>query len=354
MWRLHRYYLRELAVNAAITFVVLFAVVLVSGVYRGIQRSQGGGPLDALLITVFFALDSFQHLLTISFLMATVMTFTRAAQDRELVAIRAAGISPRTPMAAAVLAGLVLTVLGSFAVHYLVPEVHFRKYRVVADIVRSAFLSMNLGSDRIRLPGSDYVMTFRERDGEQYRHCTIYMPEPRPPLRSPILFVERVAIPPIEEGAEAITIVLDGITDPLGGSTPVRETRLSVPIGDVATRDRREDRDDDLRSDQLLAEVMREVHRNPHDAIYTLVRRCCFSVMPALLAPIGYCLAEWARERGRVVALVAALVPLALFYFGEVLGQRLLLSTSNPAYGCLPVVLLLAFGLPLCWRQLRR
>ena len=54
MWRLHRYYLKELAVNAAITFIVLFGVVLISLVYRGIQRSQGGEllahRLDARLI----------------------------------------------------------------------------------------------------------------------------------------------------------------------------------------------------------------------------------------------------------------------------------------------------------------
>ena len=93
MWRLHRYYLRELAVNASVTFLVLFAIALVSFIYRGIQRAAGGTLTDALVITVLFALDSMQHLLTISFLLATVMTYTRAAQDRELVAIRAAGIS---------------------------------------------------------------------------------------------------------------------------------------------------------------------------------------------------------------------------------------------------------------------
>ena len=114
MWRLHRYYLKELAVNAAITFLVLFAVVLISLVYRGIQRSQGGGLLDAAMITLFFALDALPHLLTISFLIATVVTYTRAAQARELVAIRAAGISPRVPMTAAVLVGLFLSVGASF------------------------------------------------------------------------------------------------------------------------------------------------------------------------------------------------------------------------------------------------
>lgn len=354
MWRLHRYYLKELVGSAAITFLVLFAVVLVSVIYRGIQRSQGGGPLDALLITLFFALDSLQHLLTISFLIATVLTFTRAAQDRELVAVRAAGIAPRTPMAAALLAGVLLAVLGSFAAHYVIPEVHFRKYRVVADIVRNAFLSLNLGSDRIRFPGSDYLMTFRERQGSDYQQCTIYMPAARPPLRSPIVFVDRVSIPPLSESAEALTIVLEGIHDPIGETAPMRELQLAIPISEIASRDRRDDRDDDLRSDQLLAEVVRGVHRKPHEAVYTLFRRCCFSLLPIVLAPIGYCLAEWARERGRVVALVAALVPLSLFYLGDVLGQRLLLSSKNPWHGWMPMLLLAAFGLPLCWRQLRR
>ena len=103
-----------------------------------------------------------------------------------------------------------------------------------------------------------------------------------------------------------------------------------------------------------VAEVMRGVHRHPEKATYTLFRRCCFALMPALLAPIGFCIAELARFRGRVVALMLALVPLAMFYLGEVLGARLLISTKNPWCGWMPVVLLTAIGAPLVWRQLRR
>lgn len=351
MWKLHRYYLKEVLVNAAITFLVLFAVVLVSLVYQGIQRSQGGGPLDALLITVFFALDSFQHLLTISFLLATVLTFTRAAMDRELIAIRAAGISPRVPMTAALLVGLLLTAVGSFTLHYVIPEVHYRKYRVIADGVRNAFLSLGLGSDRIKY--RDFVMTFQAHEGGEYRQCAVYLPKPLMGFESPILFVDRVSIPPLDEAAKGVRIVLEGIVDPIG-ATRSKGFDFDIPLEELASGRRRTDRDDDLRSDQLLAEVIRGVHTRPTDAIYTLFRRCCFSLMPALLAPIGYCLAEMARERGRVVALVLALVPLALFYLGEVLGARLLLSTRHPACGWLPGILLVAFGLPLCWRQLRR
>mgnify|MGYP000984662797 CR=1 FL=1 len=82
--------------------------------------------------------------------------------------------------------------------------------------------------------------------------------------------------------------------------------------------------------------------------------RCCFAFMPLLLAPIGYCLAELARDRGRVTALLLALVPLSLFYLGEVLGARFLLTTDAPVCALMPAGLLLLFGAPLCWRQLRR
>ena len=54
------------------------------------------------------------------------------------------------------------------------------------------------------------------------------------------------------------------------------------------------------------------------------------------------------------MALMLALVPLAMFYLGEVLGARLLISTKNPWCGWMPVVLLTAIGAPLVWRQLRR
>ncbi|MBX3462063.1 MAG: LptF/LptG family permease [Planctomycetes bacterium] len=355
MWKLQRYYLRELTVNAAITFLVMFAVVLLSSIARGIQRSQGGGVLDAVKITLLFALDAFPHLLTIAFLIATVLTFVRAAQDRELLAIRAAGISPRVPMSAAVLVGILLSVLGSVAMHYVIPDVHFHKYRVVADVVRNAFLNLKLGSDRIKILDTGYVMTFREHVGTDYLDCTIYCPPERvlADMRSPILRVDRVSMPPPDRFSDSIHILPQGVRDPIGGAY-TREIPIEIPLRDIADRERRHDRDDDLRSDQLLAEVLRGVHLRPHEAVYALFRRCCFSLMPALLAPIGFCIAEFARERGRVLALVFALVPLAVFYLGEVLGARLLLTTASPWAAWLPAAMLLVVGVPFCWRQLRR
>jgi hypothetical protein len=246
MWKLHRYYLKELGVNFGITFVVMFAVVLVSLVTRGIQRSQGGELLDALLITLLFALDAFPHLLSITFLVATVLTFARASQDRELIAIRAAGIGPSVPMMPALLIGLLLSVVGSFANHYVIPHVHYNKYRVIAEVVRNVFTNLKLGSDRIPILDTGFVMTFAGRDGKDYVDCTIYCPSDRriEGRSSPIIRVERVQIP-LDSTSETIDIVLNGVSDPVPGpNARLMTRRVTLHLGkhNIADRGRRVDK----------------------------------------------------------------------------------------------------------------
>lgn len=352
MWRLHRYYLKELAINAAITFLVLFAVMLVSLVYRGLQSAQGGQLEDAAMITFLYAADSVQHLLTISFLLATVMTYTRAAQDRELTAIRAAGLSPLVPMLPAVLVGILLAVVGSLSVHYLIPEVHYWKYRVIPTVMRNMFMNLKLGSDRLRVPGTPYVVTFGSHVRNEYRDCVVYTPRGLEGT-SPIFRVDRITTADLDSDAADWVVVLDGVRDPFGNIAS-GQIRLGVPKDQIGNRDRRNDTDADLTSDQLLAEVLRGVRQDQYLPIYTLFRRCCFALMPVLLAPIGYCLAELGRLRGRVFTLALSLLPLVAFYVGEVAGMRLLAKTHNPWVAWMPALLLSLFGVPLCWRQLRR
>ena len=355
MWRLHRYYLKELAVNFGITFLVMFAIVLVSLVTRGINRSDGGTLLDAFWITVLFALDAFPHLLSIAFLVATVLTYTRAAQARELLAIRAAGIGPRVAMTPALLIGLALTVFGSFANHYVIPDIHYKKYRVVAEVFRNVISNLKLGNDRIPVLDTGFVMTYEQGSEFVYEDCTIYCPPGKriEGISSPIVRADRVVIV-IPEGGGDIEVQFSGIKTPMRGGLDFKDMAIVVPAHQIADRGRRADRNEDLRSDQLLGEVMRGAHPRPNQAMHALFRRCCFALLPALLAPIGYCIAELMQARGRVLALVASLVPLALFYVGEAAGARVHDQTGNPWSAWLPIGMLLLFGAPLCWRQLRR
>src|SRR5690606_7493356 len=114
MWKLHRYYLKEVSISAAITLTVLFGIVLVSLVYRAINLTQGFGLLALAKTTFYFTADTLTHLLPISLLFATVLTFARASQDREITAVRSAGISPRVAMVPALLIGILFSLIASW------------------------------------------------------------------------------------------------------------------------------------------------------------------------------------------------------------------------------------------------
>ncbi len=45
MWKIHRYYLKEIGINALLTFLVLFGIALISLLYKGIRLVQGGDLL---------------------------------------------------------------------------------------------------------------------------------------------------------------------------------------------------------------------------------------------------------------------------------------------------------------------
>jgi len=355
MWKLHRYYLKELTVSAAITFLVLFVVALVLLVSRGLIRAQGGGMVDAALITLLWALDSFPHLLPVSLLLATVLTYARAAQDREMVAVRSAGISLRVPMTAALLLGLLLSIMSSLGMHYVMPEVHFRKFHIGVEVTANLIRNMGLNGDRITLPGSRGVMTFRKREQEDFLDCTLYCPRDRGNLglAEEVLHIARVSIPRPSERSTSLQVLLQGVRYPISHSYSDGELRLALPLRDLTEKGRRKESDSDLGSDQLLAEVLRGVHPAPSQALYTLHRRTCYAIMPALFAPIGFCIAMLARDRGRAVAILFALMPLLLFYAADVIGAKLIGSTDWSLCGLLPVGVLLLFGGPSCWRTLR-
>ena len=127
---------------------------------------------------------------------------------------------------------------------------------------------------------------------------------------------------------------------------------LSVDLRELARE--RGERDSDLRSDQLLAEVARGIHENPKGAEYTVYERACFGLMPCLFAPIGFCIGVLARERGRMAAVMLAMIPMAVFYGCVMLCPALTRALDLPEVAWLPALAVAVLGLPFCWRLLRR
>jgi lipopolysaccharide export LptBFGC system permease protein LptF len=363
MWKIHRYYLKEISVNAVLTFAILFGIALISLLYKGIRLVQGGDLIDAAITTLLLAADILPHLLTFSVMFGTVLTFARASQEREVTALRSLGISPRVPMVASLLIGLLCSIVATWGLHYQIPWAHYHKYRVVADIYQSKLEKYIDNQDRIELD-KDGVMTWQKqvKDGDQevYVDVSIYSGSGRQfsglgdgmlGKGATLVIADRVWFE-MEEAQPDITMHIHGLYLPLTEEY-FENFPITMNLHEMLRSKTRNAGDRDLASDSLLSEVYRDAHRDPIAAQYTVHRRACFALMSFLLAPIGFCIGVLSRERGRVLALSFCMIPLSLVYLTDFLGESILRHAPYPLLGWLPALVVLMLGLPFCWRLLR-
>jgi lipopolysaccharide export system permease protein len=381
MWKFHRYYLKEIGVNGLLTFVVLFGIALLSLLFKGLKLIEGGDLLDAVLTTILLTADIFPHLLTFSLMFGIVLTFARASQEREITAIRALGISPRVPMVAALLMGLLCSLVDSWALHYEIPWAHYHKYRVVADLYRGQIQKFLKSQDRIVLE-KDGVMTWLKRTrvapdtsagnstlgsegaGEAkflYHDVSIYAGSNsdlagrvggRKSGSRVMLITAEEASFETDEATQNVTVHLVNVYTP-AQPFQIGELSITVNLVEMLRGKGRIPGNKDLRSDSLLAEVYRNVHPDPQAARYMVHRRASFALLPFLLAPIGFCIGVLARDRGRVMALSFCMIPLSVVYLADFLSETVMRHTQLPLVGWLPAAVILLLGVPFCWRLLR-
>lgn len=398
MWRIHRYYLRELLMTVGLATVVLFGIVLLSVVHRALDRASGFGMLVAARTTMWFALDLAPHVFALALLIGTVLVYGRASHERETTALQAAGIPVRTVLAPALLTGAVLAAVSGFALHYVVPTAHWEKYRLGGfEAVREFVLQTGLREDTFRI-GNRFSMTWERRDAQWFRDVTIRVGTGggtegsggESSGRSE--HTGRPDQPIVDDGPDLGTAVAAG-TDPpplsasdLSGIYRAERARLVSGIGrgsglvllrleqvrrpterkfaehlefgvdlfDIAGATRRDENERDLRSDQLLAEVLGGRGESPIAAAYVFHRRGCFALLPLVFAPLGFLIGTATGRRGRSTALSLALLPVFAFYLGDALSRSLVAATSNAWLAYTPVVTLAAFAATLGWWQSRR
>src|SRR5690606_25868770 len=268
----------------------------------------------------------------------------RAAADREVTAMLAAGLSLRVPMAAAMLVALALAAGGALCLHYVIPWTHYYKYRVVAEVFREFLLHSRPAGDQITI--SDVVMTWDEERGERFHDAVMF-------VRDEVFLADQAWF---EVDGDIIRLKLQGVRSPLANAS-VEAPTLQQDLRQLGNPEERREGDKDVTSDRLLAEVHRGASPNPNGARYTVHRRTCFAILPCLLVPIGLCIGVMARDRGRATAMAFGLVPLVLFYAADFLGLEMVRWWDHPVMsalaGYLPALVLVVCGVPFCWRTLR-
>jgi lipopolysaccharide export system permease protein len=360
MWRIHLYYLREVTASAALTFSVVFGIVLISVIYKALEYAAGLSLLAAAKQAILLAVDTLPHLMALSLLLATVLVYARASQDREITALRAAGVSPRIALAPALLVGILFSCAGSYALHYVVPVAHWYQFHGDAEIMREVLIHSGLRNGQFAPPKTGLTMTWDQKvNAGTFRDVLIRRTTDSD--RSVDygglqvgLYAASEARLLTDSDEERLELYLQDLRA-LPSGTFLGELRLSVSVHEVAGRSRRNDVAKDMSSDHLLGEVAYgdSPELLEHEAHYTVNQRACFALMPVLFAPIGFCIGVLSRGRGRVLALSFALIPVALFYTADVVGKSLLRSTEAAWLGWLPALVVTALGIPFCWRLLR-
>jgi lipopolysaccharide export LptBFGC system permease protein LptF len=159
---IHRYLLRELAINAVVSLVVVFAIFFLAALSIQAGRSSSENlPMLAILKYVALLL-LYSAYLTIPVCVVTTCIFTygRAAQDGEITAAQTSGIRINGILLPAVFLGACATLLLAVLQNRVMPEAHFQSRQVDETVFMNVEQLLKRRDKSIR--DKNFVFKWRE------------------------------------------------------------------------------------------------------------------------------------------------------------------------------------------------
>lgn len=168
---LDRYVLRALLIATVIVTVALTAAVWLTQVLKIIQTViESGAPASVFGTLAVLTLPTFLGLvLPLSMTAALVFTYTRLAQESELIVMRAAGLGPlRLARPALILCLLTMALVGSLSLHFAPAAA--RELVRLTKMVESQFSTVLLRPGVFNTLGDGLTIYVRDRDGAGTLH----------------------------------------------------------------------------------------------------------------------------------------------------------------------------------------
>lgn len=360
MWRFHRYYLRELLLNFGMTFAVLFGIALLALLARGITRTQGQDMLLALWVTLLWTLELVPDLIAISTLIASVLTFSRAAAENEIIAIRMAGIRPGRLIGSVVIVGALTASVNTYLVHDLIPQVHFLKYRPVQDLATLFLMNLRPSNNRIEF-GDRLTMTWQRHEEGRYVDVTLKASGTDLSYEG---FARRVWFERDEsgrrlflklQGPESHSTNTSGTHVEEAQRTVVRWTKDAVitvtfDLQELTQQGLRSEGIRDIPTTQLVAENERFGSENLGVSRWEVYSRSFRGLTSLLFALAAFPIGVLARRSSRMAALGLSAVPLTVYYGSFYAAPALARGTGTLWPVTLPTLALLL----LTWTMMRR
>jgi lipopolysaccharide export system permease protein len=353
---LHRYYSKDLAASIGLTFSILFGISILAFLPRILNRTQGESIYVALLAALVFAVDFLPELVTISTLVGTVFTYSRASADNEILAVRASGIHLACPLAPALLFAILGSILSGWLVSTWIPAAHYLKYQMISGLANQMLTNLASAEGRLELQGLIIVFDPAKRESANtLRNVDVFMNTKEHDYK---IHAEELSIEVDAEAERAVVFLKNarGFDRTAGSAKVVLQEKVEIPIdlaeilGDTS---RKEGGDKDLRTSQLHSELMRGEHPFPERARYILNHRGCQTLVPLVMTLLGFAIGVLFKGSGRMGSFAMSFGPLGIYY-GLVIAARSLVATTHvTALAWLPVCALAAAGVPLFWKVFR-
>ncbi len=189
MTTLTRYLLREILVPLGVLVALTVVVGATSQLLRAASEISGiGVPLGALLAALPLAMPSlFSMGMPVAFMLSMLVAFGRMAEERELLALAASGVSMRRLLVVPLAIGVTLTVVGVFMTLWAEPRAIVMLRSMLADAAAGYFGdALDPGVLHDQVPG--VTIYFGEKDKASGRLAEIVLIDERDPA-SPNMFI---------------------------------------------------------------------------------------------------------------------------------------------------------------------
>ncbi len=353
MNQVNKYLARQLVISTFLVGFVMTGVIWLFVAVRAVEHivNQGVSVKLFIYLSVLQIPNFIVHIIPFSIFIATLFVYSRLNSDRELIVLRAAGLSPLSLAKPALLVAFIAMLIGYSLTLYGTPK-SYQGFRNLQWDIRYNYAHVLLKEGVFNIISSNTTVFIRERVGESELRGILYHDTRKP--NKPVTFIaERGVL--TKSAAGARVIAFDGNRQELDKKT----NRLSVLYFDQYTLDlsgftpKPENRFREARErmvDELLALKIQDVG-NPkdfgkfkveaHQRLTTPINTFVFALIGLSCLLLG----DFSR-RGQVNRIMLAAAVFISFWIGNlglisVSAKNLQLVPLLYASTIVPVVILL-------------
>ena len=361
---LRTYLLKELLHPIGMAMVLFTFVMLVGNLVKltDLLINKGVSPLAILQMFGLLVPTLLSYTVPMAILTGTLLAFGKLSSDREILAMKASGISFLSIASPILMVGFLVSVALVPVNTQIVPWSHYATRQLLLDIgIRNptAFLEAGTFIKEFK----PYILFVYQVDGNHLSKIRIYEPKEGRPTRT--IVAQRGEFVPIPKERRVLLKLYDGAADEPDPKDPARFYKLQFRTYTMSL-DLAEKKDpanlDRKPKDMTLNQLRAEMQKLSNQGIDTtpleveLHRRNAMSFCPLVFVLTGLPLGITTRRAQRSIGFGLSVVIFMGYYLFLVLGQTLAEKGILPVAPALWIgnVVFLIIGAILLWRTARQ